>query len=274
MLDRAFERKIRTNNKDMPKIRRLKFRGAKNLRDLGGYRTVDGKTVRWGILYRSDGLYKLTKRDLKRLSALALDSVIDFRAAHEKERRPDRLPAGIYIRLVEIPILDSTTKVWHESSRDVAKNFTSSDSSTYLRATNHELATKFTPEIAQFLGTLASTKGRPVLFHCAAGKDRTGFAAAVLLRILGVPQDVVMEDYLLTNQYFLASHRWNLVLMRLLKGGRFMTMVRTFMEANPAYLNAAFETIDEQYGSFENYVRDGLGLSKKEIEHLKDLYLE
>jgi len=82
-----------------------------------------------------------------------------------------------------------------------------------------------------------------------------------------------MEDYLLTDKYFLSAHRWNLVLLRLM-GNWFMSVVKAFMEANPAYLNAAFEAIDREHGSFENYVRDGLGLSQKDIEHLKSLYLE
>lgn len=258
----------------LQKNRHLPLRGAKNLRDLGGYQTIQGKTVRWGLLYRSDSLYKLTNTDLKRLSALTLDRVIDFRAAHEKEIRPDRLPADMSIRLVEIPILDSTTRVWHESGKELAKNFKNNEYGTFLLTTNKELATQFTPEIRRFLRELSTANGNPVLFHCAAGKDRTGFAAAVLLRILGVPQEVILEDYLLTNKYFLAKNRWSLILMLLLKGNRFMSMVKTFMEANPAYLNAAFEAIDRDHSSFENYVRDGLGLSQKDIEHLRDLYLE
>lgn len=273
MLDQNYYRRVETEQPTKWKNRHLKLSGAKNLRDLGGYRTVDGRVVRWGILYRSDGLSKLTRKDLARLSALALDRIIDLRAPVERELKPDRLPAEPSIHLVEIPILDSTTNVWHEAAEEVEKNFNSDDSLRYLLDTNRELATKFTPEIRQFLREVSSANGRPLLFHCAAGKDRTGFAAAVLLRILGVPQEVVMEDYMLTNQYFLASHRWSLVLMFLLKGNRFMSMVKTFMEANPAYLNAAFEAIDRDHGSFDTYVSNGLGLSQKEIEHLRDIYL-
>jgi len=274
MLDQVFYRKVINGKTKMQKNRHLRFIGAKNLRDLGGYQTVDGKTVRWGTLYRSDSLHKLTNTDLKRLSALALERVIDFRAAHEKEIRPDHLPAYMNICRVEIPILDSSTKVWNELGEGVVKSLKNDERTKYMFATNRELATIFTPEMRQFLRELLSANGQPVLFHCAAGKDRTGFSAAILLRILGVPPDVVMEDYLLTNKYFLSAHRWNLVLLQLMKGNWFMSVVKSFMEANPAYLNAAFEVIDREHGSFENYVRDGLGLSQKDIEHLKSLYLE
>lgn len=274
MLGRAIYGKLITNHEKLQNNHHLRLRGVKNLRDLGGYRTIDGKTIRRGVLYRSGALHRLTDKDLKQLSALDLDSIIDFRTTREKEIRPDRHPLETSIRRVEIPIMDSSTKVWHDSGREVVKSFTSSDSIKYMCATNHELATQFTPEMAQFLRALSSANGRPVLFHCAAGKDRTGFAAAILLRILGVPQDIVLEDYLLTNQYFLVSNRWGLLLMYLLKGRRYASMVKTFMQANPAFLNTAFDAIDHNHGSFENYVSCGLGLSPRDIEHLKDLYLE
>jgi protein-tyrosine phosphatase len=118
---------------------------------------------------------------------------------------------------------------------------------------NNDFASHFTPEVRKFIDVLLSSDGKPVLFHCTAGKDRTGFAAAVLLRILGVPHDVVVEDYLLTNRYFLASHRWNLILLRLLRGAQFAEIVRGFMLARHEYLFAAFETIDSTHGSFDHY---------------------
>jgi protein-tyrosine phosphatase len=106
------------------------------------------------------------------------------------------------------------------------------------------------------------------------GKDRTGFAAAIILQILGVSQETIMEDYLLTNQYFLPSYRWNLMFAQLVSGKQFAAVVQGFMEARSEYLWAAFETINREYGSFESYVRSGLGLTEEDVEHLKSLYLE
>jgi protein-tyrosine phosphatase len=140
--------------------------------------------------------------------------------------------------------------------------------------TNVDLATRFTPEMRRFIDLLLSSNGRAVLFHCAAGKDRTGFAAAMLLRLLGVPHEVVMEDYLLTNQYFLSAYRWSLVVMKLVKGKRFAASVTAFMIAQPAYLGAAFAAVDETYGSFEHYVTDGLRLTETDVANLQSLYLE
>ncbi len=258
----------------VPKQRRLDFKGAKNFRDLGGYRTVDGRTVRWGLLYRSDSLNKLTDADLRHLSALCLDRVVDFRALHETEQEPDRLPVEMGIQRVGIPILDSSTGIWHNSRDEFIKNIRNIDPAHFMIKTNTELATRFVPEFMRFFGELKSAEGRPVLFHCTAGKDRTGFAAAVILRLLGVPQETVMEDYLLSNEYFLGGYKWKLVLLRLMRGKHFVNGIKGFMIAHPSYLGAAFDAIDREHGSFENYVRDGLGLSEPDVEHFKMLYLE
>lgn len=254
--------------------RHIPFSGAKNFRDLGGYQAANERSVRWRMLYRSDDLHKLTNIDLQRLSVLYLNRVIDFRAVHETEREPDRLPAGVGIRQVEIPILDSSTRVWHDSREAMVKNLQSLDPAKYMVETNVELATRFMPEMRKFMGEVFSADGYPILFHCTAGKDRTGFAAAILLRMLGIPLETVMQDYLLTNEYFLTAYKWRLMLMQILRGKKFISGVKGFMSAHPQYLSAAFETIDREHGSFENYVRDGLRLTDKDVEHLRMLYLE
>jgi protein-tyrosine phosphatase len=254
--------------------RRLPFSGAKNFRDLGGYQTMGGKSLRWGMLYRSDSLHKLTDADLKRLSDLDLDRIIDFRSPLEKEKEPDRLPVELAARLVAIPILDSSTQIYQHSRDEFVKNLKNIDAVQSMVQTNVELATCFTLELRMFLDVLLSSNGRPILFHCAAGKDRTGFAAAILLRILEVPHDMVMEDYLLSNRYFLAAHRWGLYLLRILKGKRFAEAVVGMVRVHPLYLSAAFQAIDRNHGSFENYVCSALGLTARDVEHLKSLYLE
>ncbi len=262
---------VRSNEENK---RRLNFSGVKNFRDLGGYTAINGKTVVWGRLYRSDQLQKLTNSDLKYLEALALDRIIDFRAEHEKAEAPDRIPSNSDIRIVEIPILDSSTEIWRDSRDQFIKdNLRNIDAVKFMIETNIELATRFTPQMRQFIHELFSAKGQPVLFHCAAGKDRTGFAAAILLRILGVPLDVIMNDYLLSNQYYLAAHSRSLLILRLMKGKRFSDTVKGFLEVRPSYLSAAFESIDREFGSFESYVHNGIGLTKQDVENLKNIYL-
>ncbi len=254
--------------------RRLPFTGTKNFRDLGGYRTFDGKRVRRRMLYRSGSLHKLTDRDLIRLSSLDLEWIVDFRSPKEKEMEPDRLPANMAARLVEIPILDSSTQIYQSSRGEVVKQLKNIDPLQSLAATNVELATRFTAEMRKFIDLLLSSNGRPILFHCTAGKDRTGFAAAIILRILGVPQEVVMQDYLLTNRYFYAAHRRNIFLLRLWKGRKVAEVVSGLVRADPAYLSAAFQTIDQNHGCFENYVHEALGLNTGDVDWLKNMYRE
>lgn len=274
MLQEMDRKAVTAQHINVPRVRRLPFSGAKNFRDLGGYRTRDGRLVRWGALYRSDALHKLTDADLRQLSDLSLEQVIDFRAIYERDREPDRLPEELKGRLLGIPILDSSTELFQNSRQEFVRILRTVDASQSLINTNVELATRFAPEIRRFIDVLLSSNGRPVLFHCAAGKDRTGFAAAIVLRIFGVSQDVVMEDYLLTNRYFFSAYGWSLKIMKWIRGKRFAESVRAFMMAEPAYLSAAFQAIDENYGSFDYYVRDGLGLSGMDVEHLQRAYLE
>ena len=274
MLEQTYLKGASAQPSNLRRDRRLSFSGAKNFRDLGGYQTSNGRTLRWGLLYRSDSLHKLTGADLRSLSALCLDRIIDFRSTYEKVRDPDRLPEELQSRLVHIPILDSSTGLFQNSRQEFARILSTVDAYQFMINTNVDLATRFTPEMRQFIDLLLSSDGRAVLFHCAAGKDRTGFAAAILLRLLSVPQEVMMEDYLLTNQYFLSAYRWALGVMKFVRGKRFAATVRAFMIAQPAYLGAAFTAIEETYGSFDHYVRDGLRLTGTDVAHLQSLYLE
>lgn len=271
MVERVVE-SVAPRSKSEVKKRHIPFSGMKNFRDLGGYQTADGRTTRWGVLFRSDSLHKLSAGDVAKLSALSLDRVIDFRSALEKEQRPDQVPADIHY--VEIPILDASTRVWHESRDDMVKDMRRFDPFKYMTETNIELATQFTPEFRRFVHEVLSSNGRPLLFHCAAGKDRTGFGSAILLRILGVPQETILQDYTLTDKYMLGGYKWNLMLAQVLKGKPFADGVRGFMRAHPAYLSAAFLALEEAHGSFEKYVHAGLGLTEADVEKLKHTYLE
>jgi protein-tyrosine phosphatase len=258
----------------MRHVRLLPLRGTKNFRDLGGYETIDGRTVRWNVLYRSDALHKLTDDDQKFIAGLNLVHIFDFRAPYETAREPDRLPDDLLVRLLKLPMEDASTKVWHEAREQMVRNMKTLDPIVYMKQTNVELATKFTPEYRLFFNELIASNGQPTLFHCAAGKDRTGFAAACILRILGVPLETVMQDYLLTNQYFLDAYRWEMLLASVLRGRKFADGIRGFMRADKLYLSSAFEALESEHGSFEHYVRDGLGLSEYDVERLKNYYLE
>lgn len=257
--------------------RRIPSDGPGNLRDLGGYTAADGRGVRWGVLYRSDHLGKLSSRDLRQLRRLGLVTIVDFRRAAEKAESPNRLPRAHGIRVVELPVFDdeASTAQGRELWARISKgDLAGVDAAALLVEANERIVTEFTPVYRQFIGEVLAARGAPLLFHCTAGKDRTGFAAAIILRLLGVPEAVIVADYLRSNGYSLATRRGELLLLRLLKGPKVTALVRTMLGVEAAYLQAAFAAIDRTYGSFEAYVRDGLGLGEGEIARLRDALLE
>ena len=139
---------------------------------------------------------------------------------------------------------------------------------------NRQFASTFTPQFRQFINVVKNAQGEPVVWHCSAGKDRTGFAAAILLRILGVPKEVVMEDYLLSKEYSLAARQTELTLVRWLESEEAAEALETLLGVEASWLQAAFDTIDEQYGNFDTYVEQALGLTEADIAALQAKLLE
>jgi protein-tyrosine phosphatase len=257
--------------------RRIPFDGLGNLRDLGGYQTADGRTVHWGALYRSDHLGRLSARDMRWLRQLELTVVVDFRSGAEKAEVPNRLPRDYGIRVVELPLFDDDANAAMGSTlreRITRGDLAGIDAAALLIEANQRLVTEFTPVYRQFVAEVLAARGAPLLFHCTAGKDRTGFAAAIVLRLLGVPEQAIMADYLRSQTYSLAARRRDLLLVRLLKGPATTALVRGLLGVEAAYLQAAFEAIDRVYGSFAAYARDGLGLDEASIIQLREALLE
>ncbi|NND69886.1 MAG: tyrosine-protein phosphatase, partial [Halioglobus sp.] len=178
--------------------RHLNFEGIDNFRDLGGYPTESGATVKWGVLYRSGMLAEASRADLEGLKRLQLSHLIDFRSAMEKEEEPDRLPENHAFSVVEIPTLDGgdDTVATDIMRRIEEGDFDGFDPNALMLDANRAFATDFLPEYTKFFQTVLAADGAPILWHCTAGKDRAGFAAAALLRVLGVPLDVIVRDYM------------------------------------------------------------------------------
>lgn len=252
--------------------RLLNFQGIDNFRDLGGYPTTDGRQVKWGLLYRTGTLAHATASDLQALQALQLRTLIDFRSTQEKEEEPNHLPDPVPFRVVEIPTLDegNATLVSEIFERVETGNFEGFDPDATMIAGNRQFATEFTPQFSLFMQEIIAAEGAPVLWHCSAGKDRTGFAAAVLLRILGVDQATVMRDYLASEVPALESRKSTLMMLRLFKGEEAADKLAVLMGVEEAWLTAAFEEIDAHWGSFDNYVREGLGLTDQDVSRLRD----
>lgn len=256
--------------------RLLNFEGVSNFRDLGGYTTDTGKTVKWGKLYRAANFAETSRADQQVLDRLHLHALVDFRSSAEKEEEPNQLPKKPGYLIVEIPTMDGGDNSVSEEimARFESGDFSDFDPDAFMVEANRQFATTFTPQFREFIGVVQQAKGEPVVWHCSAGKDRTGFAAAILLRILGVPEDVVIQDYILSREYALAARQKELTLVRILKGEEAADKLQILLGVEEPWLQAAFDTIDETYGSFDNYVSEALGLSDEDVTALRAELLE
>lgn len=153
-------------------------------------------------------------------------------------------------------------------------NFEDFDPHETMLEGNRQFATEFTPQFRQFMQTVLASNGAPVVWHCSAGKDRAGFAAAILLRTLGVPHDVVLQDYMASKEHALEARREQLAFLRLFKGAEAADKIAVLMGVEEVWLQAAFDEIDKHWGGFERYVSEGLQLSTADIAQLQNTLLQ
>lgn len=234
--------------------------GASNFRDLGGYVGEGGRSVLWRKLFRSDHLGLLSAGDQTRLGQLALQRVADFRGVTERLAQPCALPGAAVHALSIEPSLVQALEGHHQRG-DV---LTAAIAQELMRATYRDFVRCDTPRFADLFALLLQGDA-PLVFHCTAGKDRTGFAAALILHSLGVAPSAVMQDYLLTNQLYRPPQA---------VGGDAPAEVRdAIRRVQPDYLQAALEVVDNDHGGMARYLEDGLGLDAKKRSILAKLYL-
>ena len=255
------------------KKRVLKIPRVSNFRELGGYSARDGRSVKWGQLYRSGHLADLTPRGLDLLTNLDLSTIIDFRSAYEAQRHPDRVPPDV--REIHLPVMDQANREMSQEIRERIKNnnFDGFSADHLITKAYRQFPTEFTLAFKTFIHAVLDANGKPVLWHCTAGKDRTGYATAILFRILGVDQETIYRDYLLSNQYVKRLNKKMLTAI-FFRGYKAYRMIKPLMGVQLDWLKVAFNTLDEEWGSFESYVRDGLDLSSFDVRQLQDDLLE
>lgn len=245
--------------------RRVQFAGAINFRDLGGYRTADGRQVAWRRLYRSDSLADLTDADLAVLEGLRLHSICDFRLDSERKHKPNRLPDQHGMKLHSIPFApQGTLDMWRALNQN---QLDAAEVEERMLQHYRAFALEHTREYRQMFDLLLADDALPLLIHCASGKDRTGFGAALILTALGVPRETVVDDYRLSDKY-------RRDLPHILRPDLDPAVRAALLQAHPSYLAAAFDTIEATWGTEDEFLRKAIGLSDRERERLRELLLE
>lgn len=266
----------------MEPVRHIALEGEPNFRDLGGYKTADGRTVKWREVFRTGELGKLTDSDVSKLEELGVKTVVNFLLPEEIERHgPDRLPTGV--DLIHDPI---TGKRSAELSMVAQNAIRSGDFDQLPAEINLEihaiLVDEAKDQYARLLKTLADPDKRPLAFHCSHGVHRTGTATAILLSALGVPWETIREDYLLTNDVRKEVTEETLNKLRAKVAADRgvdpadvdMTNVEAFYLLDAAYIDGALEACETHFGSMDAYIREGLGISEAEISALRASLLE
>ena len=265
--------------------RRLKFEKLLNTRDLGGFRTKDGKTIKSGLLFRSEYLIKASEADVKQIEKLGLEKVIDFRSYSEKEEQPD--PALPGTEFVHLPAEDEAAlgidrdQRSQQSFTDFLMSQVVADpmfaigymSGMYRRFISNRYTTG---QYRKFLDIVINAEG-PVLWHCTAGKDRAGFAAVIIEEILGIDRDDIIESYLLSNAYLKPEVDYLVGMFEKTykrEGPYPSEEVKLFFSAREEYIASLYDEADKEYGSFENFLKEGLGADEAVQGALREKYLE
>lgn len=239
------------NNSEPSRI--LPIEGAYNVRDLGGYSAANNKTVKWRKVIRSGDLHLLTDNDLAYLNEIPLRTYIDFRDAQEIALAPDKTPASV-INQKLLPISTGDIISMEAITPELAETALV-DANRYFVRENQET-------YKEFFRILMNEEDTPLLFHCSAGKDRTGFGAALFLASLGVDRKLIIDDYLLTNKYL--KDKYTDIVAK-------MPALKPLFEVRKEYILAAFEVIDNEFGGIENYLTNQLDV---DLKRMRELYTE
>ncbi|MFN8527970.1 MAG: tyrosine-protein phosphatase [Anaerolineae bacterium] len=248
----------------------IHLKGAFNFRDLGGYPTADGKTVKWGKVFRSANLGGLTDEDVAYVAELGIKLVCDLRSTDEVADRPDRLPSPAP-NVLMLPILDPSNPFlrlarifanWSHVDQILLKG--------YAQVVLEENAGAFT----SIFHHLDDPANLPAIIHCTAGKDRAGIASALLLLALGVPENIVLQDYSLSNLYYSFFREvMDKAITPIKRFGITVEDLRPLLTASPAVLKGALDFVRTKFGSLEAFFQ-ATGISPNDIERLKQNLLE
>jgi protein-tyrosine phosphatase len=241
-------------NDNVDSRRLLPVEGLYNIRELGGYPAAGGKRVKWGVFFRSGDMAGITAGGRKVLEKAGIRSVVDFRTDAERAGAPDG-EIGAAAKTLRL-VIDGGSII------DLSRTGAETDGPALMKTLYRAMVDHARPQYAGLLKFVSEPENTPVLFHCSAGKDRTGLAAAFILSALGAGRETVIADYLLSAKYLEGKYR------ELIQSA---PSLLPLMTVKRSYIEAALNRIDEAYGGMETYLRAELGAG---LEELRRLYTE
>jgi protein-tyrosine phosphatase len=253
-----------TNASSLPSgmpARVLRLEGSSNFRDLGGYTTADGRSLRWRRLFRSDHLAGLSAADLQALAELGIGHSVDFRGVHEITAQGYAWPQFTrHAFMVEPTVVQRTQELLAAGHR-----MTAADTVGLMQDTYRSFVKLNADRFARLFQLLLQSEA-PLVFHCTAGKDRTGWAAALILHALGVSREQVMEDYLLTNLHYQRPPAT-------VAGRLPEEVLEVLWRVQEPFLDAAMELVDRDHGGMDRYLAEVLGMDRAARAQLAERYL-
>ncbi|HWV28650.1 MAG TPA: tyrosine-protein phosphatase [Dyadobacter sp.] len=234
-----------------------------NFRDLGGLKTKDGKTVRKGLIYRSDNLSKLESKQFGQFNALRIASVYDLRTDHEIEGKEDHLPAVVHYRHTPV-VEDNAGEIKGLKKRVLNGEITEQQAKDMTARFYADAVTVHVGAVKAILNDITASD-QPVLYHCSAGKDRTGIVSALILSILNVDRQLIVDDYMLSNYYRRNRAEKTLgkaKLGRIIKPKLNMDAIEILSTVDERFIRATFNAIDSTYGGIDPFIENQLGIDR------------
>jgi len=253
--------------------RRISIHSIVNFRDLGGIPTKDGRAMQWGKIYRAGDLSNLSKKETEYFNSLGIKTIVEFRNDKEIKKKPNKLPKESVINYVRVPIGDESGNVQEALKKQVLKNRRNADfdSQAFVKNVYKEFIDDYAKQYIPLMQLLLDENNYPLLFHCTAGKDRTGLGAALIMGAVGVDKKIIMDDFMLSN-YYRNDHN-NKVLRKMTLLGVRQNVAQPLLEVDSTYLQGSFDQMDNNYGDMNTFLDKELGIGDQERETLKSILL-
>jgi protein-tyrosine phosphatase len=264
------------NSSNTAATARIALPSTPNFRDLGGLVTADGRQLRHGQLFRTEGPAYLTDTDSARLRELGLRLVCDLRSDNEREHEPNHWCADTELKLLNLDVSADLRAHGNEAWEAMKEDPSEHGARNAMLFNYRAMARAMAPHLRLLFERMIAHEELPALIHCTAGKDRTGFAVAIILHALGVPRDAIYADYLLSRQHASVERFGASIDQSFADAFGFKPNAATMqalINVEEAYLSTALEEAEILAGSLDDYIHQRIGLGKSEVEQLRRLLL-